>query len=366
MTPASPTPTRTPGGPTDTPTNTPIPDNTLYSFEDGTVMGWVRTGSITSIANSTAMAYYGTHSLALQCVVAAGGNGGDAGSNTPLITNLTGKLMYARVFVPPGFPSDGGGAIEIHSGPAGAYERGPWVNFVPGGWNIMTYDPTHGENIAPGSITDSANVKFIGFQLYINSSAWTGTLNVDSVEVVNAPPAATATSNPPPTITPTPNSGYPSDPYIQYYGRWDKSDPTNYRANWGNVYITAKFTGTSIGIKMWDECYLNNYQYSIDGGAFTQLLANTSTAYALASGLPATTHTVIFMRRTDCQAATGSDIDAVTDFWGFTAADGSPATLVAPDPAPSRKMEFIGDSISVGTGDENTTSSSTNTNSRYN
>ena len=103
----------------------------------------------------------------------------------------------------------------------------------------------------------------------------------------------------------------------------------NYRADWGAVYITAKFTGTSIGVgcgfRVREQVSVHyRWRRSV------QLYANTSTAYSLATGLANTTHTITFMRQTDCNL-NGVDI---TNFWGFTAANGTPATLVPPDPNP--------------------------------
>ncbi len=356
--PSPPTQTFTPSGPTPTFTAT-IPDNTLYGFETPTLgtMGWTGSGGITGTANSTYIAYYGTHSLAVECNFTSSATSGSLVVQPPLVTNFTGKMVVARMYVPSGFPS-GGGAIYIQTGTGYVWQQGNWLNYTPGKWNVLYYSIT--ETATGGDLT---NVKKLGIQM--SSGVFAGNLYLDAVELDTAP--VTTASNTPipsntpgpttPTNTPTqtatmaiPNS--PDDPRIQYFGRWDKSDPTNYRADWGNVYIMANFTGTSVGINMWDPSAQNNYQYSIDGGPFVQMLASTSTAYALASGLSNTAHTLTFMRRTDCQAAVGSDIDASTNFWGFTAVNGGTFTLNAPSPRPSRKIEFIGDSISVGTDDE--------------
>ncbi len=342
-----------PSSPTATPT---VPDTALYTFENGSLMGWTTVnGDIKSVSNSSPKAYAGNHSLALSCQLTSGGSGsGNIQCSTPLFTSVVGKLLVARVWIPSDFPA-GGGGIFITSGSSYVWQNS-WTNFTKGVWNTLLFDPNNPSYSATNGTPDHANIKAVGFQIGGYSSAWTGTIYLDSVDVITAPPAATPTSNPPPTITPTPNSGYPSDPYIQYSGRWDTSDPTNYRADWGAVYISAKFTGTSIGIKMLDSAYQNRYQYIIDGGTPVQFYANTSTVYSLATGLANTTHTITFTRQTDCNLVGGDIVGGnngdITNFWGFTAADGTPATLVAPNPKPARRLEFIGDSISVGTADE--------------
>jgi lysophospholipase L1-like esterase len=342
-------------GPTPSPTATPtVLDTALYTFENGTLMGWgTVAGDITAVTNTSPMAYAGIHSLALSCQLSSA-DSGNVQCNTPLFTSVVGKLIVARLWIPADFPT-GGGGIFITSG-TGYVWQNSWTNFIKGAWNKLMFDPNNPSYTATG-VTNQANVKAVGVQIggYSNST-WKGTIYLDSVDLITAPPVATPTSNPPPTITPTPNSGYPSDPYIQYSGRWDTSDPTNYRADWGAVYISAKFSGTSIGIKMEDSAYQNRYQYIIDGGTPVQFYANTSTAYSLATGLANTTHTITLARQTDCNLVggdvAGGNTGDITNFWGFTAADGTPATLVAPNPKPSRRLEFIGDSISVGTADE--------------
>jgi len=40
------------------------------------------------------------------------------------------------------------------------------------------------------------------------------------------------------------------DPNIQYYGRWDFSDPLAPSHSWPGVYIHARFEGSSIGVRM--------------------------------------------------------------------------------------------------------------------
>ena len=41
-----------------------------------------------------------------------------------------------------------------------------------------------------------------------------------------------------------------TDTNIDYVGRWDKSSSTTYRSYWGGAYLSAKFTGTTVKVKL--------------------------------------------------------------------------------------------------------------------
>jgi lysophospholipase L1-like esterase len=129
---------------------------------------------------------------------------------------------------------------------------------------------------------------------------------------------------------------------IQYFGRWDFSDATNPVGNWGDIYLKAKFEGTSIGIKLSDGN--NDFQWSVDGAPMQRLSPNAENVYTLSSGLGDGTHTLELYRLTE-----GS--------FGLTTVNGlileQGKKLLAGDPRPSRKIEIIGDSISAGYGNAN-------------
>jgi lysophospholipase L1-like esterase len=112
-------------------------------------------------------------------------------------------------------------------------------------------------------------------------------------------------------------------------------------------------------IKLRDSSYNGAYQYSLDNSAFIKLFADVHTTYVLASGLTGTAHTLTFVRRLEGQGF------GYTNFQGFAAAPGGTFTLTAQDPRPARKMEFIGDSISTGTGNEGTGGNSPTTENGY-
>lgn len=142
-------------------------------------------------------------------------------------------------------------------------------------------------------------------------------------------------------------------PYIQLYGRWDRSNPKKAVAGWGAVYIVAKFEGTSCKIRLTDEQTVlpmqqgtgNIYQYRIDSEPFKTLQPTSSTEYTLATNLPSGPHLLFFVRRTESRFGK-------TTFEGLTLDVGK--TLLPPDPRPSRKIEVYGDSITAGLANENT------------
>ena len=146
-----------------------------------------------------------------------------------------------------------------------------------------------------------------------------------------------------PTMTISMNFVPANDPYIQYFGRWDTSDPLHPRFSWPGVYIVAEFGGTSIGIRLNDRT--NYYNVYVDG-SFRGVFHGTrpgAADYMLASGLENTRHTLRFSRR-------NITFDEIYTFDGFLLDSG--ATLLPPAPKPERKMEFIGDSFTAAESNE--------------
>ena len=41
-----------------------------------------------------------------------------------------------------------------------------------------------------------------------------------------------------------------SDPNLRFVGRWDKSNSSVYTSNWGGAYVSTKFTGQNITVKL--------------------------------------------------------------------------------------------------------------------
>jgi lysophospholipase L1-like esterase len=141
-----------------------------------------------------------------------------------------------------------------------------------------------------------------------------------------------------------PSNLIPADnPYIQYYGRWDFSNPLAPTHSWPGVYIFAKFEGTSIGIRTDDNaCYYNVF---IDDTSFSIFHGNLGylANYTLASGLPDGNHTILITKR-------GETSWTRFTFGGFILDDGK--NLLPPPGKPVRKIEFIGDSYTSASGNE--------------
>lgn len=185
-------------------------DNSLFSFEAGTDMGFnTFLGGVTNTANSTDRAYLGSHSLRLDGTFDSAA-GGAAGTNTTSIASVSGRQLKARIWVPSDFPA-GGAAIYIQSANTWCWEQGTWKNFTAGAWNELIFDPL---TSVPQSCTgDHNDVKSIGIT-FMPGSNFTGSIYLDSIEVIiigsptitmtrTQTPAYTATITPTVTITAT-------------------------------------------------------------------------------------------------------------------------------------------------------------------
>jgi hypothetical protein len=136
-----------------------------------------------------------------------------------------------------------------------------------------------------------------------------------------------------------------NNPFIQYYGRWDMTDSLHPRHSWPGVYLSAEFSGTSIGIRMSDS--INYYNVYIDG-KFLKVFHGTisgETDYKLADNLENSHHTLLFSKRNIV-------FDAVFSVSGLLLDED--ADLFPPPAKPTRKIEFIGDSFTAAESNEAT------------
>lgn len=130
------------------------------------------------------------------------------------------------------------------------------------------------------------------------------------------------------------------DPLINYYGRIDFSNPKAPEYDWPGTVIESQFTGNSLAIKFsGDE---TRYNVIVDGGEPVTVIANGTNSYPVASGLSAGTHTVRIEKRHETNWYSSF-------FEGFVVDD---SAKLLPLAKPSQKIEFIGDSYSVGYGVE--------------
>ncbi|HVZ89106.1 MAG TPA: SGNH/GDSL hydrolase family protein [Polyangia bacterium] len=113
---------------------------------------------------------------------------------------------------------------------------------------------------------------------------------------------------------------------------------------WPGVNIQARFTGTGASMAVNNATGNNRITVVVDSGA-PQVIALTSgtSTVSLASGLSSGTHDILIWR--DTEASPGG----TTTFSGLTGF-GDGGMLLAPDPAPARRIEVVGDSLSVGAG----------------
>jgi hypothetical protein len=137
-----------------------------------------------------------------------------------------------------------------------------------------------------------------------------------------------------------------SDKNIRYVGRVDFSDPAAPRISWPASEIAANFTGSSLSIVLDDDTGSNYFNVIIDGKDASPLIlqaARGSKSYQVASGLAPGRHSFRLTKRTEGE-------EGATAFRGLELDDG--AALLAPPARPRRRIEFFGDSITSGMGNE--------------
>lgn len=132
------------------------------------------------------------------------------------------------------------------------------------------------------------------------------------------------------------------NPNIQYIGRFNFSNPKKPVYDWAGVQIRAKFEGTSCAVRLEDN--FNEYAVIIDNYAPRLLKVDTSKIRVVATGLSAAVpHTILIQKRTEPLVGKG-------EFLGFILDKG--CTLLPPENRPEKRIEFIGNSITSGYGDE--------------
>lgn len=135
------------------------------------------------------------------------------------------------------------------------------------------------------------------------------------------------------------------NPNIQYTGRIDFTNPKRPKFWAPGVYIKATFTGRSCDLVVNDEVYGgNNHNYleivvDNDQPIRLQLTGKTDTVRVVRD-MPDKEHTITVCKNTE------SNIGYL-EFVGFICKG-----VVAPPARPTRKIEFIGNSITCGTGSD--------------
>lgn len=138
----------------------------------------------------------------------------------------------------------------------------------------------------------------------------------------------------------------PDHPQLQYTGRIDTADRGGAVVSWPGSRIAGAFSGTSLALVLDDERGMNYFNVHIDGeGARPVILQldKGEKTYLVANGLAPGRHTFALVKRTEGE-------EGATVFRGLALDDG--AGLLAPPPRPARRIEFFGDSITSGMGNE--------------
>lgn len=133
----------------------------------------------------------------------------------------------------------------------------------------------------------------------------------------------------------------PDNQLIQYSGRIDFSNPKAARFDWSGVSLTVKFKGSSIGFLLEDGN--NNFEVYVDGRPATVWVTQPDQDLYSLSGLSSGEHVVRVVKRTEA-------LFGATLFKGLVL-DKSSNLLELPL-KPLRKIEFVGDSIVCGYGNE--------------
>lgn len=134
----------------------------------------------------------------------------------------------------------------------------------------------------------------------------------------------------------------PAVPGVRFVGRVDTVDGGT-RFEWPGVSFHANFTGASVAMDL-NDSFATEFAVFVDGTEHPKVVASAGRkSYPLASGLSSGMHELEVWRRSESTVG-------LSEFYGLTFDPGG--ALLAP-PAPlSRRIEIIGDSITVGYGNE--------------
>jgi hypothetical protein len=136
------------------------------------------------------------------------------------------------------------------------------------------------------------------------------------------------------------------DKRLQYTGRIDFSSPAAPVISWPGTAIAGNFTGTTLSVRLDDQQGKNYFNVFIDGDLsypFVLEAAKGDKTYLVAQGLAPGRHSFLITKRTEGE-------EGATSFRGLELADGG--ALLPPPPRAAHRIEFFGDSITSGMGNE--------------
>lgn len=129
---------------------------------------------------------------------------------------------------------------------------------------------------------------------------------------------------------------------IRYVGRFDFSNPKEVRYDWSGVYFQFSFRGKECALKMSDSGH-NYYNVFVDDQPSKTFDVKSDTTLLLANNLGTQIHKISVYKRTEGNQGTGT-------FKGILISENG--EMVAWKDIPTRKIEFIGNSITCGYGTE--------------
>lgn len=130
---------------------------------------------------------------------------------------------------------------------------------------------------------------------------------------------------------------------LHFVGRFDTRDAAGPRFEWPGSQVRARFSGTGATLHMRDARGTNRFRVSVDGAAPVVITMSGGDRYPLATGLPDGKHDVVITKITESFVGSAQLFD-------ITSTEGRP--LVPTPPPFARNIEFIGDSITCGYGDD--------------
>ncbi|MCX7725811.1 MAG: GDSL-type esterase/lipase family protein [Chitinispirillaceae bacterium] len=133
----------------------------------------------------------------------------------------------------------------------------------------------------------------------------------------------------------------PQHPNIQYFGRVDKTSKDRVAFDWPGILIRTVFSGPSCNAIFEG---VNCFDLFIDGKHIKTFSTTAKKqTYQLISGLSDGKHQLLISKRSESQ-------NGATIFYGFILEKDH--SLFPPPPMPEKKIEFIGDSYTVGYANE--------------
>ena len=133
-----------------------------------------------------------------------------------------------------------------------------------------------------------------------------------------------------------------NDEAIRYIGRFDFSNPKEVRFDWSGVYIQFSFRGTECALKMSDTGH-NYYNVFVDDRPSETIDVKSDTTVVVASAIGTQIHRIQIFKRTEGNQGTGT-------FKGILLSENG--EMIPWKEIPTRKIEFIGNSITCGYGTE--------------